>query len=282
MPVMSGYSATHRIRHHTPYATMENIRTIPIVAMTASAIQGDKEKCQRAGMDDYLAKPVTGKTLEIMLVKWALAGRNPQLRAVSMGSADHGSDCTDPEHEAHGRATTRLSKLKPGSENSEAARAIAESSALPGADSGGNMGLQRTDAEEKATFLRDYKLLAASEAHRHQPTPAVGPTQAQSTRLYPPMALTEENMGKLDRELDETTATNPPVPPSMPESSNSAHSSGMQVESSEDSPAGSTLGELDDSTRQKRSWWTRAVRSRLSRTDSDQTEITITPTTQED
>jgi CheY-like chemotaxis protein len=39
--------------------------------MTASAIQGDREKCQEAGMDDYLAKPVEKTRLEEMLLKWA-------------------------------------------------------------------------------------------------------------------------------------------------------------------------------------------------------------------
>ncbi|KAL2063854.1 hypothetical protein VTL71DRAFT_4348 [Oculimacula yallundae] len=47
------------------------LRDIPVIAMTASAIQGDKEKCHDAGMDDYLAKPVEKAKLEEMLVKWA-------------------------------------------------------------------------------------------------------------------------------------------------------------------------------------------------------------------
>ena len=44
--------------------------------MTASAIQGDREKCFDAGMSDYLSKPVEQVALEQMLVKWALAGRD--------------------------------------------------------------------------------------------------------------------------------------------------------------------------------------------------------------
>ncbi|PBP19827.1 hsp90-like protein [Diplocarpon rosae] len=47
------------------------LREIPVIAMTASAIQGDREKCFDAGMDDYLAKPVEKGRLEEMLVKWA-------------------------------------------------------------------------------------------------------------------------------------------------------------------------------------------------------------------
>lgn len=52
------------------------LRDIPVIAMTASAIQGDREKCHEAGMDDYLAKPVEKTRLEEMLVKWADRKRN--------------------------------------------------------------------------------------------------------------------------------------------------------------------------------------------------------------
>ncbi|KAH8661668.1 hypothetical protein BGZ60DRAFT_433470 [Tricladium varicosporioides] len=48
-----------------------HLKDIPVIAMTASAIQGDREKCTAAGMDDYLAKPVEKGRLEEMLVKWA-------------------------------------------------------------------------------------------------------------------------------------------------------------------------------------------------------------------
>ncbi|KAF2459882.1 hypothetical protein BDY21DRAFT_281127, partial [Lineolata rhizophorae] len=74
MPVMSGYDASRIIRSQEPFKSHPLIRNIPIIAMTASAIQGDREKCQRAGMDDYLAKPVKPRLLEKMLVKWAIEG----------------------------------------------------------------------------------------------------------------------------------------------------------------------------------------------------------------
>jgi CheY-like chemotaxis protein len=51
MPIRDGYSATHAIRTEAPWKDMPEVRNVPIVAMTASAIQGDKEKCQLAGMD---------------------------------------------------------------------------------------------------------------------------------------------------------------------------------------------------------------------------------------
>lgn len=57
MPIRDGYSATHAIRTEAPFKDMPELRHVPIVAMTASAIQGDKEKCQQAGMDVSLLPP---------------------------------------------------------------------------------------------------------------------------------------------------------------------------------------------------------------------------------
>lgn len=53
-----------------PHPSADWLSAVPIVAMTASAIRGDREKCRDAGMDDYLAKPVRSTTLEKMLLKW--------------------------------------------------------------------------------------------------------------------------------------------------------------------------------------------------------------------
>ncbi|KAK8197247.1 uncharacterized protein BKA78DRAFT_75112 [Phyllosticta capitalensis] len=81
MPVIDGYEATRTIRTKAPFSNTPGIGDIPIVAMTASAIQGDKEKCQQAGMDDYLSKPVRGKLLEKMLVKWAIEGKRKRAKS---------------------------------------------------------------------------------------------------------------------------------------------------------------------------------------------------------
>ena len=65
MPVLDGYEATGRIR-----AAETGDRHVPIVAMTAHAMEGDRERCMRAGMDDYLAKPLRSEDLDAVLERW--------------------------------------------------------------------------------------------------------------------------------------------------------------------------------------------------------------------
>jgi PAS domain S-box-containing protein len=67
MPVMDGLEATRHIRKLNPLSPN---RDIPIIAMTAHAMQGDETMCLTSGMDDYLPKPILSKTLELKLQKW--------------------------------------------------------------------------------------------------------------------------------------------------------------------------------------------------------------------
>lgn len=63
MPVLDGYEATKLLRQDP----IDSIRGILVIAMTASAIQGDREKCLESGMNDYLAKPVRSNVLKSKL-----------------------------------------------------------------------------------------------------------------------------------------------------------------------------------------------------------------------
>ncbi len=67
MPVMDGFEATRAIRE---MASVKNNYNLPIIAMTANAIQGDREKCLAAGMDDYISKPLTPHDLVAIVYKW--------------------------------------------------------------------------------------------------------------------------------------------------------------------------------------------------------------------
>ena len=70
MPVLDGYSATRRWREIELERGGSN-RRLPIVAMTANAMAGDRQKCLDAGMDDYLTKPVARHVLEQSITRWA-------------------------------------------------------------------------------------------------------------------------------------------------------------------------------------------------------------------
>jgi len=66
MPVMDGFEATRRIRSQL------DLKSMPVIAMTANAMKGDEQKCLNAGMDDYISKPVSQDVLYSKLVKWIL------------------------------------------------------------------------------------------------------------------------------------------------------------------------------------------------------------------
>jgi signal transduction histidine kinase/CheY-like chemotaxis protein len=83
MPEMDGYQATAAIREREMEIAAQlrgsgsAPRRMPIIALTANAMKGDRERCLEAGMDDYLAKPFRKEQLEQMLARWVSASDQP-------------------------------------------------------------------------------------------------------------------------------------------------------------------------------------------------------------
>ena len=67
MPEMDGYETIRRIRGKQDY------RMLPIIALTAKAMKGDREKCLEAGASDYVAKPVNTDQLMSLVRTWVAA-----------------------------------------------------------------------------------------------------------------------------------------------------------------------------------------------------------------
>ena len=87
MPVMDGYEATAAIRRlHQGCSTR-----LPIVALTANAMQGDRQKCLDAGMDDFLSKPYTLTQLQMTLARW-LPAADPHVDQRTEGAEETPAD----------------------------------------------------------------------------------------------------------------------------------------------------------------------------------------------
>ncbi|KAH7027702.1 uncharacterized protein B0I36DRAFT_247629 [Microdochium trichocladiopsis] len=208
MPVIDGYRCTHILRHHLPYKAYA--QDVPIVAMTASAIQGDKEKCTKAGMDDYLAKPVKSQTLEQMLIRWSKTKRRAlpilsrsQSHSDCSESTDHCLSTDIPRTGFHSPAETH-EDLHPLSGNTFHAE-IDERQGLPtpkpfvprpgthemtGFPFGLTQATRQLDPNELAMQLRDDKLLGAASSGEMS-------TSASPNVLPEGDSLTEANIERL-------------------------------------------------------------------------------------
>lgn len=116
MPRMDGYAATRAIR-----AGETGGRRLPVIAMTAAAIEGERERCLAAGMDDFLTKPVDAAALALVLDQWVGTTAAPAPRTVRMVTEEQEApvpaepDRTDPvgsADELEGLTLDRLDELR--------------------------------------------------------------------------------------------------------------------------------------------------------------------------
>jgi len=105
MPDMDGFDTTAEIRRRESGG-----HRTPIIAMTASAMQGDRDRCLRAGMDDYLPKPIYIEDLAAVLARWLDNGAEPAIPAPALVSAH--ADRDDQQDAAATIDPTALRRLQ--------------------------------------------------------------------------------------------------------------------------------------------------------------------------
>lgn len=211
MPIIDGYKCTHLLRHHMPYKPL--VQDVPIVAMTASAIQGDREKCKKAGMDDYLAKPVTMSILESMLIRWGVSKR----RAQPLNAGAGASDCSEMSEHCDNASIPQVGidekETQEKADDPSAAPATPRQQPVNGATNipDGSKSFSASNSvemepqlrrperdKELSNILQETKLIGA--AGGAPPTRRTNSYQGQGTGD----CLTEENMNKLKIENEQT------------------------------------------------------------------------------
>jgi CheY-like chemotaxis protein len=185
---MDGYTSTYHIRNAREFARNPRIQGTPIVAMTASAIQGDREKCQMAGSEctiskplfstfnlltarpvsDYISKPVKKINLERMIVKWAIEGRRMREELVK----DSSRLLRPNTSRAPSSFETSVSSIESPQDHliSELDRLeYTQRNALErSSETADVVAMRKQTAEEKAMSLRDDMLIQSADSPRHQ------------------------------------------------------------------------------------------------------------------
>jgi CheY-like chemotaxis protein/HPt (histidine-containing phosphotransfer) domain-containing protein len=84
MPILDGYQATADIRRQEQERGV--MHPTPIIALTAHALEGDKQKCLAAGMDDYMSKPFRSEEMQAMIERWAVDRTSVKKKQVVTGT----------------------------------------------------------------------------------------------------------------------------------------------------------------------------------------------------
>lgn len=104
MPEMDGFKATQEIRRreaslgNDEQRATRNPRHLPIIAMTANVMRGDREKCLAAGMDDYVAKPIRADALTEVLARWLPKEPSSQMEQTPEQTEPHIDLAPPPSH----------------------------------------------------------------------------------------------------------------------------------------------------------------------------------------
>jgi CheY-like chemotaxis protein/HPt (histidine-containing phosphotransfer) domain-containing protein len=101
MPEMDGYEATRRIRawQHAEDKVLRQKGNLPIIAMTAHVLEGEREKCIEAGMDDFLSKPVKPQTLAELIKKWLSRPDVSQTKATTRRQDENNKSLSVLDHQ---------------------------------------------------------------------------------------------------------------------------------------------------------------------------------------
>ncbi|MDQ3493943.1 MAG: ATP-binding protein [Pseudomonadota bacterium] len=168
MPVMDGYTATRRWRECESAAG--DGHHLPIIAMTANAMAGDRQKCLDAGMDDYLPKPVTRSELERCLHRW--------WKPESVASGVAAPRALDGAPQAHTEADTR---------------------APPSEDGGNRIALPEPVADATAPTPPQpvHPTVAGPWAPPAEPPQAAAPSVAAEQAPAPPPVIDQEVLVEL-------------------------------------------------------------------------------------
>ena len=189
MPVKDGYTASREWRQHEG---SNGLPRLPIIAMTANAMAGDRQKCLDAGMDDYLSKPVDRRLLEATIARWLQ--QRPQ--AVRRSAAARGAGDQRPQHRAptaragtHGAGAAPRAPPRRCSRRARplATRQSAPDRAIPAARAGTHAGAwPRASRRPARSAPRQPRL--RPDAARPNPT---APKSAADAPLPPPVLASD-------------------------------------------------------------------------------------------